>query len=70
MAGVHTVKCANIELGVNSRVVTIAGIMKVVNSFRAQSYIKGVNIPVVVFNTSDPRFNDIQIVRNSPAFAR
>ena len=41
--------------------------MKVVNNFRAQGYIKGVNTPVVVFNTSDPQFDDIEIVRNSPA---
>ena len=54
--GVHTVNRANIQLGVNSRVVTISGIMKVVNSFRAQGFIKGVNTPVVVFNTSDKSF--------------
>ena len=64
--GVHTVNRANIQLGVNSRVVTISGIMKVVNSFRAQGFIKGVNTPVVVFNTSDNRFDNIEVVRNSP----
>ena len=40
--------------------------MKVVNSFQAQGFIKGVNTPVVVFNTSDTRFDNIEVVRNSP----
>ena len=64
--GVHTVKRNLIQLGSNSRIVTIAGVMKVVNSFRAQGFIRGVNTPVVVFNTPDPKFENIEVVRNSP----
>ena len=65
--GVHKVKRSQIHLGPNSRVVTTAGVMKVVNSFRAQGYIEGVNTPVVVFNTQDARFQDIHKVRKSAA---
>ena len=53
--------------GPNSRIVTTAGVMKVVSSFRAQGYLEGVNTPVVVFNTQDARFQEINKVRKSPA---
>ena len=65
--GLHTVKRSNIQLGPNTRVVTIPGIMKVVKSIRAQGYITGVNTPVVVFNTTDARFADIDVVRKTPS---
>ena len=47
--GVHKVNQSQIHLGPNSRIVTTAGVMKVVSSFRAQGYIERVNNPVVVF---------------------
>jgi hypothetical protein len=39
--------------------------MKVVRSFCPQASIEGVNTPVVVFNTQDVRFQEIEKVRNS-----
>ena len=39
--------------------------MKLVNSFRAQEFIRGVNTPVVLFNTLVPRFKNIEVVRKS-----
>ena len=64
--GVHTVKRKQIQLGPNSRVVTVVTVI-VVNSIRAQGFILGINTPVLEYNTTDPRLEAIEIVRKSPA---
>ena len=36
------------------------------NNFQAQGFIRGVNTPVVVLYTPDPRFKNIEVVLKSP----
>ena len=66
--GLHTVNRANIKLGPN--LIIQRGYhtwhYESSKSMRAQGYIQGVNTPVMVFNTTDSRFQDIDVVRKSP----
>ena len=68
--GKHFVDRSCLTLGPNTRVVTMEGILKIVESIKAHGYLQAGNISIVAFNSPDGRFANIDIVRQSPDLIR
>ena len=64
--GRHMVDRSRLHIGPNTRVVTMEGILKIVESLKAHGHLKDGNVPIVSFNTPDVRFANLDIVRKSP----
>ena len=64
--GRHMVDRSRLHIGPNTRVVTMEGILKIVESLKAHGHLKDGNVPIVSFNTPDVRFANLDIVGQSP----